>query len=46
MFLNKFKIPGIFACGSFLVYPHTDVDVTVVVGKRTKKLIYLAIKCP
>jgi hypothetical protein len=33
LFLNKFKIPGVFFYGKYLIFPRTDVDLCCVIGK-------------
>jgi hypothetical protein len=34
LFLNKIKFPGVIFCSKLGFFPHNDIDITVVVGKK------------
>ena len=33
LFLNKFKLPGVFFIGKYLIFPRTDIDICTAIGK-------------
>jgi len=33
LFLNKFKLPGVFFFGKYFIFPRTDIDICSVIGK-------------